>query len=229
MQKILLFLLLITFMIPAPSLFSQDENQVKDFGQADSLSYGFGLLIGNNLFLQGVPDLNEEMFFQGFRDGFRQNDPTISIDEANNFIQNYFNMLSSRESEENLARGRAFLAENAETEGVVTLPSGLQYKVLQPGSGKSPTARDKVKVHYTGTLIDGSVFDSSIERGQPIEFRVDGVISGWTEALQLMKAGSKWMLYIPPDLGYGEAGAGGVIGPNETLIFEVELLEVIEQ
>ena len=221
---ITIFTLLATYPI-----FSQEENQSMQFDQADSLSYGFGILIGNNLSMQGVPNLNEDIFFQGFRDGFRQNEPAITIEEANNFIQNYFDMLSSKESEDNLARGRTFLAENAEKEGVVSLPSGLQYKVLQAGSGPSPKAGDKVKVHYTGTLIDGSVFDSSVERGQPIEFRVDGVISGWTEALQLMKTGSKWMLYIPPELGYGEAGAGGVIGPNETLIFEVELLDVIQQ
>ena len=124
------------------------------------------------------------------------------------------------------AKGETYLKENAKKEGVKTLPSGLQYKVVKEGSGKSPKATDTVSVHYRGTLIDGTEFDSSIKRGEPAEFPVNRVIKGWTEALQLMKEGDKWMLYIPSHLAYGERGAGGAIGPNETLIFEVELLKV---
>ena len=125
-----------------------------------------------------------------------------------------------------LEAGRAFLAENGAREGVVTTASGLQYEVLTPGSGETPRASDFVTTHYHGTLIDGTVFDSSVQRNQPIEFPVGGVIAGWTEALQLMQVGAKWKLFLPPELAYGSRGAGRAIGPNETLVFEVELLEV---
>jgi FKBP-type peptidyl-prolyl cis-trans isomerase len=129
-------------------------------------------------------------------------------------------------AQDSAAKGEKYLKENATKEGVKTLPSGLQYKSLKEGSGKSPKATDTVSVHYRGTLIDGTEFDSSIKRGEPAEFPVNRVIKGWTEALQLMKEGDKWMLYIPSQLAYGERGAGGAIGPNETLLFEVELLKV---
>jgi FKBP-type peptidyl-prolyl cis-trans isomerase FklB len=195
----------------------------------DTLSYCFGLLIGHNLHLQKVEGIQNEIFTRGFEDGLSQAAPAIGIDQANLFIQDYFNNLAAAESGDNLARGKAFLEENGNKEGIVTLPSGLQYKVLVEGAGDTPGETDVVKVHYTGTLISGSVFDSSVERGEPIEFPVNGVIQGWSEALQLMKEGSKWMLYIPSSLAYGENGAGGVIGPNETLIFEVELLEVVKK
>lgn len=122
--------------------------------------------------------------------------------------------------------GQAFLARNAERDGVITTASGLQYEVLAAGDGPSPAATDLVTVHYTGTLIDGTVFDSSVERGQPAEFPANRLIPGWVEALQLMQVGDKWILYIPSDLAYGERGAGGAIGPNQTLIFEIELLGV---
>ena len=134
--------------------------------------------------------------------------------------------VQAEQGEKNMSEGPKFLEENKSKEGVVVLPSGLQYKVITEGSGKTPKATDKVKVHYKGTLLNGKEFDSSYKRNQPAEFPVNGVIKGWTEALQLMKEGSKWMLYIPSDLAYGARGAGGDIGPNATLIFEVELLEV---
>ena len=129
-------------------------------------------------------------------------------------------------AQDNLARGKAFLEENAKKEGVKTLPSGLQYRVIQEGSGATPGATDTVTVNYRGTLIDGTEFDSSYSRGKPATFRADRVIRGWTEALQMMKEGAKWELFIPPDLAYGERGAGGKIGPNSTLVFEVELVSV---
>ena len=134
------------------------------------------------------------------------------------------NQSSSMEPQSAIEKGKAFLAENAKQEGVTTLPSGLQYKVLVEGKGPKPTADQTVKVNYEGSLINGTVFDSSYKRGEPIEFPVTGVIKGWVEALQLMPVGSTWMLYIPSDLAYGPYGAGGLIGPNETLIFKVELL-----
>jgi FKBP-type peptidyl-prolyl cis-trans isomerase FklB len=128
--------------------------------------------------------------------------------------------------EKNKKEGEAFLAENKKKEGVITLPSGLQYKVIKAGQGKKPQASDKVTVHYRGTLINGTEFDSSIRRGQPATFPVSGIIPGWSEALQLMQEGAQWQLFIPPNLAYGERGAGNVIGPNSTLIFEVELISV---
>jgi FKBP-type peptidyl-prolyl cis-trans isomerase FklB len=131
------------------------------------------------------------------------------------------------QAENNLKEGREFLAANKEKEGVKTLESGLQYKVIKSGSGKNPTAKDTIRAHYHGTLLDGTVFDSSVEREEPIEINVSGVIKGWTEALQLMKVGDKWQLFIPSELAYGERGAGDTIGPNAVLIFDVELLEIV--
>lgn len=196
---------------------------------ADSLSYSFGLLIGNNMNTQKVEGINQELFLQGFNHGYSDTNYLLTTEQANQFVQDYFNKMVKNEAEANLQESAAFLEANKSQEGVVTLPSGLQYKVLEAGEGPSPKADDQVKVHYTGTLIDGTIFDSSIERGEPIVFGVNQVIPGWTEALQLMSPGSRWMLYIPPDLAYGENGAGGVIGPNQALIFEVQLIEIIPQ
>lgn len=196
---------------------------------SDSLSYSFGLLIGNNMKTQKVNGINPEILIEGFNHGYTNENMILTIEEANNFVQDYFNKMVINEAQANLEASAAFLEENSSKEGVVTLPSGLQYKVLETGEGPSPKPGDQVKVHYTGTLIDGTVFDSSIERGEPIILGVNQVIPGWTEALQLMSPGSRWMLYIPPYLGYGENGAGGVIGPNQALIFEVQLIEIIPQ
>lgn len=195
--------------------------------QADSLSYAFGLLIGNNMFVQGVKEINESLFMTGFNKGYTDQEALLTIDVANQFVQNYFNKQISDESDMNLQKSNAFLAENKTKEGVVTTASGLQYKIITPGSGEFPQATDQVRVHYHGTFIDGKVFDSSIDRGEPIVFGVDQVIPGWTEALQLMQPGARWMLFIPPDLAYGDKGAGGVIGPNQALVFEVELIEIV--
>lgn len=196
---------------------------------ADTLSYSFGLLIGNNMKTQKVSGINPEILIEGFNHGYTDENMILTIEEANTFVQDYFNKMVANEAETNQQESAVFLEENGKKEGVVTLPSGLQYKVLEAGEGPSPKPGDQVKVHYTGTLIDGTVFDSSIERGEPIVFGVDQVIPGWTEALQLMSAGARWMLYIPPYLAYGANGAGGVIGPNQALIFEVQLIEVIPQ
>lgn len=197
--------------------------------EVDSLSYSFGLLIGNNMHVQGVDQINFDLLLKGFKHGFADDQTQMKYADANAFIQEYFNNLTTKEADMNLAKSKAFLEENKTKEGVVTLPSGLQYKELQAGSGDSPKANDQVRVHYHGTFIDGKVFDSSIERNEPIVFGVSQVIQGWTEALQLMKPGSRWMLFIPPGLAYGEQGAGGVIGPNQALVFEVELIEIIPQ
>lgn len=212
-----------------PGLKSQDYIRYNLVTGVDSLSYSLGLLIGNNLKMQGIEKLNTEIYSQGLQDGFRNDPDKLTYEEANIYIQSYFESLMARQSEENLNAGIAFLQENKNKEGVVTLNSGLQYKVLKAGEGPSPKAGDKAKVHYRGTLLDGTVFDSSYDRGEPVVFGINQVIKGWTEALMLMSPGSHWMLYIPSPLAYGEQGAGDVIGPNSTLIFEVELLEVIPQ
>lgn len=195
---------------------------------SDSLSYSFGLLIGNNMFVQGVKEVNQDLFMAGFNKGYTDQQPALGLEVANQYVQDYFNKQVSDEANMNLEKSNAFLAENQTKEGVIALPSGLQYKVITPGSGDSPLASDQVRVHYHGTFIDGKVFDSSIERNEPIVFGVSEVIPGWTEALQLMQPGARWMLYIPPALAYGEQGAGGVIGPNQALIFEVELIEIVK-
>ena len=192
----------------------------------DTLSYSFGLLIGNNMLLQGVHQINQDLFLKGLQHGLGQDSAWLRFEEANIFLQRYFDKQVQAQAMKNLEAGKAFLEQNKKKEGVVSLPDGLQYKVLVAGEGKSPAPEDKVTVHYVGKLIDGTIFDSSIERNEPVSFQVDQVIKGWTEALQLMKTGSKWELYIPPDLAYGDKGAGDVIGPNETLVFEVELLSI---
>jgi FKBP-type peptidyl-prolyl cis-trans isomerase FklB len=196
--------------------------------EMDSVSYSFGLLVAKNLQLQGIENIEYEAFEQGFYHMIKSKKLKIEPEEANMIVQDHMMNLSAREAAKNLEEGRKFLEKNSENDDVITLSSGLQYKVLETGAGKSPKAGDEVSVHYHGTLIDGTVFDSSVERGDPATFRVNGVIPGWQEALKLMRPGAKWMLYIPPDLAYGERGAGDVIGPNTTLIFEVALLKILD-
>ncbi len=228
MKKIKHIVFLLIGVIISINGFSQEaipEQTLKN--STDSLSYCFGILIGNNMAVQGVQELNEEMFMKGFDHGYSNAAPVISMETANQYIQEYFNKQIENEANMNLERSKLFMAENAKQEGVVTLPSGLQYKIITPGSGDHPLSTDQVKVHYHGTFIDGKVFDSSIERGEPIVFGVNEVIPGWTEALQLMQPGARWMLFIPSDLAYGSQGAGGVIGPNQALVFEVELIEIV--
>ena len=192
----------------------------------DSVSYSLGVSVANNLKSSGFESIETDALASAFNDVFGDNDVRISEDDANALIQEYFMELSEKKSLESSAEGVAFLEENAKKEGVVTTESGLQYEILTSGTGASPAETDQVSVHYHGTLIDGTVFDSSVDRGQPATFPVNGVIPGWVEALQLMNVGSKYKLYIPSDLAYGERGAGGSIGPNATLIFEVELLSI---
>jgi FKBP-type peptidyl-prolyl cis-trans isomerase FklB len=183
--------------------------------------------IAGNLIQTGVKTVDPELFLTGFKDVFKGEKTMIHPQEANTILEEFISKINQNKGTENLEEGLAFLAENRKKAGVFELPSGLQYMVLNEGDGKIPTSRDKVKCHYHGTLIDGTVFDSSVERGQPAVFPVNGVIQGWVEALQLMSTGSKWRLFIPSELAYGSNGAGGVIGPNSTLIFDVELLKII--
>ena len=193
----------------------------------DKFSYAIGLGIGQNLLSMGAQGINVEDFAQAIADVLNRKETAISHNEAREIVNKYFMELEEKMNAENIEKGKAFLAENAKKEGIVTLPSGLQYEVITEGNGKKPSATDKVKSHYEGTLIDGTLFDSSIKRGQPAVFGVNQVIKGWVEALQLMSEGSKWRLFIPSELGYGAQQAGEMIPPHSTLIFEVELIEVL--
>ena len=192
----------------------------------DKVSYALGLSIGNNFQNSGINDLQIEDFVKGLKDILGGQTPEISYDEAKQVINDYFMKLQKEKFEINKKAGEEFLNINKGKAGVVTLPSGLQYQVLQKGEGPKPTASDKVKCHYHGTLINGTVFDSSVQRGEPAVFGVSQVIPGWVEALQLMPVGSKWRLFIPSDLAYGEHGAGEAIEPNSALVFDVELLDI---
>ena len=194
----------------------------------DKVSYALGLSIGNNFQNSGIKELNIEDFVKGLSDVLNETQPAITYDEAKQLINEFFMKLQQEKMEINKKAGEEFLNINRHKAGVVELPSGLQYQVLQKGNGEKPKATDKVKCHYHGTLINGTVFDSSIERGQPAVFGVNQVIPGWVEALQLMEVGSKWRLFIPSNLAYGEHGAGEMIEPNSTLIFDVELLDIVK-
>ena len=193
----------------------------------DKFSYAIGLGIGQNLLSMGAQGINVDDFAQAISDVLNRKETAISHNEAREIVNKYFEELEAKMNAENIEKGKAFLEENAKKEGVITLPSGLQYQVITEGNGKKPSATDKVKCHYEGTLIDGTLFDSSIKRGQPAVFGVNQVIRGWVEALQLMSEGSKWRLFIPSELGYGAQQAGEMIPPHSTLIFEVELIEVL--
>lgn len=192
----------------------------------DSLSYSVGVLVAQNLKAQGLDEVNPNDLARAIEDVIEGKDLIIDAQTANRNLQTYMQGKAERAGKENKEKGEAFLAENAERAEVKTTDSGLQYEVLKEGSGEKPAATDKVTVHYHGTLIDGTVFDSSVDRGTPASFPVNGVIPGWVEALQMMPVGSKWKLFIPSDLAYGARGAGGDIGPNSTLIFDVELLSI---
>ena len=193
----------------------------------DKISYALGLSIGNNFQNSGINNLQVEDFVKGLKDVLGGAEPEISYDEAKQVINDYFMNLQKERLELNKKAGEEFLNINKGKAGVVTLPSGLQYQVLKQGEGAKPAASDKVKCHYHGTLINGTVFDSSVQRGEPAVFGVSQVIPGWVEALQLMPVGSKWELTIPQELAYGERGAGASIPPFSTLVFEVELLEIL--
>ena len=193
----------------------------------DKFSYGLGMGIGQNLASMGVADMSIEDFVRGIKDVLTGAKTEISHSEAQAVVNEHFKKLAEEAYAQNKASGEAFLAENAKKEGVVTLPSGLQYQVIAEGTGKKPSATDRVQCHYEGTLIDGTVFDSSIKRGEPAVFGVNQVIKGWVEALQLMQEGAKWRLYIPYDMAYGEHGAGEMIPPYSALVFDVELIKVL--
>ena len=201
----------------------------------EKVSYSIGLSIGKSMKQDGV-DVDSDLLVRGIKDAVSGAKALLTDEQVQETMAAFQKEMKAKQAElkktagdKAKADGDAFLAENKKKEGVVTLPSGLQYKVIKSGNGKvKPKATDTVVTHYRGTLLDGTEFDSSIKRGEPAEFEVTGVIPGWTEAIQLMKVGDKWQLFIPSNLAYGEKGAGRAIGPNATLIFEVELLEIKE-
>ena len=201
--------------------------EVKLTTEIDSVSYSMGVSVGENIKQSGLDSMNTAAFATALADVYSESGETkVNAEEANKIIQGYFQGIQAKKGEANIQKGQQFLEQNKAREEVQVTQSGLQYEVIKEGDGPKPSAEDKVTVHYHGTLLDGSVFDSSIERGQPASFPVNGVIPGWTEALQMMSVGSKWKIYVPSELAYGARGAGGMIGPNETLIFEVELLSI---
>jgi FKBP-type peptidyl-prolyl cis-trans isomerase FklB len=196
----------------------------------DQASYALGLSIARQFKAEGLA-VNVDAFAQAIRDVFAGTPPRLTDEQCQAAMTALQQELMAKQTEagsKNRQAGQAFLAANGKKEGVVTLPSGLQYKVLKSGNGPTPKLTDKVRTHYHGTLIDGTVFDSSVQRGEPISFDVGGVIKGWTEALQLMKVGDKWQLFIPSELAYGPRRAGELIGPDSVLIFEIELLGIGE-
>ena len=200
----------------------------------DKLSYALGLGIGQQLSQMGASDISAEDFAQAIKDVLQGNELKVSHREAQTIVQDYFQKQEQKLQAQRAEAGKAhkeagekYLAENAKKEGVITLPSGLQYQVLKEGNGKKPTAKDTVQCHYEGFLIDGTGFDSSIQRGEPATFPLQQVIAGWTEGLQLMQEGAKYRFFIPYRLGYGEGGAGNSIPPFAALIFDVELIQVV--
>jgi len=201
--------------------------------EMDKVSYAIGTQLGHKFKKQGV-DIRIGPLLRGLRDAIEGKQLALNDEQIKQVMQNFSQQMMAKRQEQqkadaakNIIAGKTFLEANKSKEGVKVLPSGMQYKILKEGTGKSPTAENTVRTHYSGTLIDGTEFDSSIKRGKPAEFPVKGVIKGWTEALQLMKVGGKWQLFIPPELAYGERGNRGIPG-NSTLIFEVELIEIVK-
>ena len=218
------------FLLVPALLFPQGKTSLKT--QKDKVSYSIGLDFGKNMKRQSI-ELNLDQLLRGIKDGVSGATQAMTDTEIQECMTAFQKEMMTKmadkakvDGEKNLKEGEAFLAANKKKPGVVTLPSGLQYKILKEGTGKSPKATDTVTTHYRGTLINGKEFDSSYKRGEPATFPLNRVIPGWTEALQHMKIGSKWEIYVPSKLGYGENGAGQDIGPNATLIFEVELLGI---
>ncbi len=207
----------------------QNLNQQKfNFDEANELekvSYSIGINVATSIKSEGLDSINSFYISKGFQDVFENKDLAVNIEESNKIIGEYFNKKQDAKNQRLAIDSKIFLEENKQKDGVMTTESGLQYLILSEGRGNNPTLNDNVTVHYHGTLIDGTIFDSSVDRKQPATFPLNGVIPGWQEALQMMSVGSKWKIFIPSELAYGESGAGA-IGPNSTLIFEVELLSI---
>jgi FKBP-type peptidyl-prolyl cis-trans isomerase FklB len=218
--------LVIAFSFLLATTWAQDVAGTKTLkNNMDSISYSLGVLIAQNFKNSEGLEIDANQMVKGFQDALGGKE-TIDVTKANQLISEFMESGKKKKFLSKIEEGRKFLEENGKRPGVKTTASGLQYEVMVDGTGPIPLATDKVTTHYHGTLLNGKVFDSSVERGQPIDFPVNGVIQGWQEALQLMKTGSKWKVYLPYNLAYGERGAGADIGPYEALIFEVELLKV---
>lgn len=226
-MKHLFFGTLVFFAATAFSAASGIAEEVARDNEKAENSYAFGMVIASEFFLGSGIELNYAAFLRGFRDVMENRETRHTLDEAMDIIQAAFAAGQAAIAERNLAEGQAFLAENAQRPGVITTPSGLQIEIIREGTGEIPDISDVVRVHYQGTTIDGAIFDSTLERGQPLELPLDMVIPGWSEGLRMMREGGTARLFIPPELAYGSQGAGGVIAPNATLIFEVELLEIV--
>ena len=221
----LLLLALITVSSCSQTKSGLNIGAVKLTNAADSASYAIGVNVATGIKGNGMKDLNIEALAKAFQDVYTDGKLQITAEESNPLLQAYFSTLMETRAADALAEGQKWLAENGKKQGVVTTASGLQYEVIREGTGPKPTATSQVKVHYHGTFIDGKVFDSSVDRGEPVTFGLNQVIPGWTEGLQLMSVGSKYKLYVPGNLGYGARPPQGM-EPNATLIFEVELLEI---
>ncbi len=220
MRNIIAILLLISQLITVNLKAQEFKNNT------DSLAYSLGVLVGNNLKTGGFTDINLDIFQQGLNAAMNGQKSLIATEQCQKIVQEYAAQKESKMGSANRSAGEEYLAHNKLRKEVTTLPDGLQYEILKAGDGPKPTDTDKVLVHYHGTLIDGTVFDSSVDRGEPIEFPVNQVIKGWTEILQMMPVGSKWKVYIPYQLAYGERSPGGSIQPYSALIFEIELLAI---
>jgi FKBP-type peptidyl-prolyl cis-trans isomerase FklB len=220
MKKITILIILLI-----PSIVNAQKSKSSLKNELDTVSYCMGVAIGTSIKMAGLKEFNDKAFMQAIKEIMSDKEPAFKNEEIDPILRKYFTKMQANKSANNLTEGKKFLEENKKKPGVVTLPSGLQYKITKEGSGESPAINDKVTVHYHGTLINGKVFDSSKQRGQPAQFPVSGVIKGWTEALQLMKPGSIWTLYLPSDLAYGDQN-NGTIEPNSVLIFEVELISI---
>ena len=192
----------------------------------DKLSYALGLSMGGNFMRSGIESLNYDDFAAGVKAAYAGDHSQMTVDEAKRVVNEFFAEMEAKLQDVNKKAGEQYLAENAKRPEVHTTASGLQYEIIKEGEGASPKVTDKVTVHYTGALIDGRVFDSSVERGEPATFGLSQVIPGWVEALQMMKPGAEWRIFVPSNLAYGPQGAGGIIGPNMTLIFDIKLIKV---
>ena len=223
MKKINLLILSVTLILSACT---NDNTYKKPETEMEKISYSLGVNMASSVKSQGLDSIDANAVAKAFNDVFQGNDLDVSEEESMTILQEFFGKLQAEKSAKANEVGTAYLTENAAKEGVKTTESGLQYEVLFSGNGAKPTTNDQVTVHYHGMLTDGTVFDSSVDRGEPAKFGVTQVIKGWTEALQLMSVGDKWKLTIPSDLAYGDQGAGGMIGPGATLVFEVELMGI---
>ena len=204
---------------------TQQKFNFDEANELEKVSYSIGINVATSIKSEGLDSINSFYISKGFQDVFENNDLAINIEESNKIIGDYFNKKQDAKNQRLAIDSKIFLEQNKQKDGVMTTESGLQYLILSEGRGNNPTLNDNVTVHYHGTLIDGTIFDSSVDRKQPATFPLNGVIPGWQEALQMMSVGSKWKIFIPSELAYGESGAGA-IGPNSTLIFEVELLSI---